>query len=59
MYAVTGVEGDSGFEMKFGTDVFKWKEGDDWAWRFEGHVGNFEGSSGGGGDELPSYQEAP
>ena len=54
VYAVTGVEGDNGFEVNFGTDVFKWKEG---AWRVEGHVGNFAGSSGGGGDELPGYQE--
>lgn len=58
VYAAIGVEGHNEFEVNFGTDVFRWKEGNDWAWRVEGHVGNFAGSSGGGDDELPSYQEA-
>ena len=58
MYAAIGVEGHNEFEVNFGADVFRWKEGNDWAWRVEGHVGNFAGSSDGGDDELPSYQEA-
>lgn len=59
VYAAVGVEGDNEFEVNFGTDVFRWKEGNDQAWKVEGHVGNFaSSSSGGGGGELPSYQEA-
>ena len=57
VYAAIGVEGRNEFEVNFGTDVFRWKEGNDWAWRVEGHVGNFAGS-GSGGEELPSYEEA-
>lgn len=58
VYAAVGVEGNNEFEVNFGTDVFRWKEGNDSAWKVEGHVGNFASSSGGGGeDELPSYQE--
>ncbi|KAF9648015.1 hypothetical protein BDM02DRAFT_3144903 [Thelephora ganbajun] len=57
VYAAIGVEGHNEFEVNFGTDVFRWKEGNDWAWRVEGHVGNFAGSSNGGGEELPSYQD--
>ena len=57
VYAAIGVDGANEFEVNFGTDVFRWKEGNDWTWRVEGHVGNFAGSSGGGGEELPSYQE--
>ena len=44
-YAAIGVEGVNEFEVNSGTDVFKWKEGNDWAWRVEGHVGNFAGLS--------------
>ena len=55
VYAAVGVE-QSELEVNFGTGVSKWKGGDDWAWRVEGHVGNLAGSSGGGGEELPSYQ---
>ncbi|KAF9783538.1 hypothetical protein BJ322DRAFT_1071619 [Thelephora terrestris] len=57
VYAAIGVEGQNEFEVNFGTDVFRWKEGNDWAWRVEGHVGNFAGS-GSGREELPSYEEA-
>ena len=63
VYAAIGVEGHNELEVNFGTDVFRWKEGNDWAWRVEGHVGCFAGSGGSGGgmrggEELPSYQEA-
>lgn len=54
VYAAIGVEGDNDFEVNFGTKVFKWGEGNDWAWRVEGHVGNISGSS--GGEDLPSYE---
>ena len=57
VYAAIGVEGDNDFEVNFGTDTFRWKEGNDWAWRVEGHVGCTAGSSG-GDDGLPSYQES-
>jgi len=57
VYAAIGVSGRNEFEVNFGTDVFKWKEGNEWAWRVEGHVGGFTSSSGGGGGELSSHQE--
>ena len=37
VYAAIGVEGQNEFEVNFGTDMFRWKEGNDWAWRVEGH----------------------
>jgi len=70
VYAAVGVDGRSRFEVNFGAGVdgFLWKEGNEWAWRIEGHVGRFSqvgtgasgsGSGGGGRDEqLPSYNEA-
>jgi hypothetical protein len=38
--ATSGVEGDNKSEANFGMDAFKWKEGNYWAWRVGGHVGN-------------------
>ena len=58
VYAAVGVEGKNEFDVNFGTDLFRWKEGNEWAWRVEGHVGSFAGSSGNGVEELPSYVEA-
>ncbi|KAI8978739.1 hypothetical protein BD414DRAFT_494239 [Trametes punicea] len=57
VYAAVGVEGACAFEVNFGGDVFRWKEGNEWAWRVEGHVGTLAGGSGEGNDELPSYNE--
>ncbi|KAI0826949.1 hypothetical protein BC628DRAFT_1372757 [Trametes gibbosa] len=57
VYAAVGVEGACEFEVNFGGDVFRWKEGNEWAWRVEGHVGTLMGGPSGGDDELPSYNE--
>lgn len=59
VYAAIGVEGACDFEVNFGGDVFRWKEGNEWGWRIEGHVGKLSGSgSSRRYDELPSYEEA-
>ncbi|KAH9891796.1 endosome protein [Cubamyces lactineus] len=57
VYAAIGVEGRCEFEVNFGGDVFRWKEGNEWAWRVEGHVGTLAGGRGGADDELPTYEE--
>ncbi|KAI0372314.1 hypothetical protein BV20DRAFT_929909, partial [Pilatotrama ljubarskyi] len=57
VYAAIGVEGACAFEVNFGGDVFRWKEGNEWAWRVEGHVGTLTGGLSGQDDELPSYDE--
>ncbi|PSR76673.1 hypothetical protein PHLCEN_2v8270 [Hermanssonia centrifuga] len=58
VYAAIGVEGACEFEVNFGSDLFKWKEGNEWAWRVEGHVGRLSGTSAAFEDELPTYEEA-
>lgn len=59
VYAAIGVEGKCKFEVNFGGDTFRWKEGNEWAWRVEGHVGKLSGRSGAADDsELPSYEQA-
>jgi Ran-binding protein 9/10 len=69
VYAAIGVEGRNEFEINFGGDRFAWKEGNEWAWRVEGHVGRMEtrlapGSSNSGfagpfpAEDLPSYVES-
>jgi len=56
VYAAVGVEGCNVFEVNFGTDAFRWKEGNDWlgGWKDMLAILRFFGS---GGEELPSYQE--
>lgn len=49
VYAAIGVQGRTEFEVNFGSDAFRWKEGNDSAWKVEGHVGNLTSSSGSGG----------
>ncbi|KAI0769117.1 hypothetical protein BD413DRAFT_695116 [Trametes elegans] len=58
VYAALGVTGACECEVNFGGDVFRWKEGNEWAWRVEGHVGTLSGGPSGANDELPSYGEA-
>jgi Ran-binding protein 9/10 len=59
VYAAIGVEGACKFEVNFGGDIFQWKEGNEWAWRVEGHVGRLPGLSAPHvDDQLPSYTEA-
>lgn len=57
VFAAIGVEGECEFEVNFGGDVFRWKEGNEWAWRVEGHVGRIIGLGGSGtlDDDLPAY----
>lgn len=57
VYAAIGVERDCELEVNFGGDVFKWKEGNEWAWRVEGHVGRLSSTSGQYGEDLPSYED--
>ncbi|KAI0079522.1 hypothetical protein K474DRAFT_1659127 [Panus rudis PR-1116 ss-1] len=57
VYAAIGVEGACEFDVNFGGGLFKWKEGNEWAWRVEGHVGKLAGGPSGLDDELPSYNE--
>ncbi|TFK37681.1 hypothetical protein BDQ12DRAFT_152393 [Crucibulum laeve] len=58
VFAAIGVEGDCVFDVNFGAEPFKWKAGNEWAWRAEGHVGRMLGGPSGPDDELPSYSEA-
>jgi Ran-binding protein 9/10 len=39
VYAAIGVDGSNDLEVNFGTKEFAWKDGNDWTWRVEGHVG--------------------
>ncbi|KAH9949807.1 hypothetical protein B0H21DRAFT_687888 [Amylocystis lapponica] len=57
VYAALGVSGACAAEVNFGGALFRWKEGNEWAWRVEGHVGRMDG--GGEEDALPAYEEAP
>lgn len=54
VFAAIGVEGSCEFEVNFGGQLFRWKEGNEWAWRVEGHVGQLNGA-GPADEELPSY----
>ena len=54
VYAAIGIEAACEFEVNFGGDVFRRKEGNEWAWRVEGHVGRMEGGSS-AAEELPTY----
>ncbi|EAU87597.1 endosome protein [Coprinopsis cinerea okayama7 len=55
VFAAVGVEGRAELEVNFGGDMFRWKEGNEWAWRVEGHVGKIVGSSREYDAELPAY----
>ncbi|KAF9451325.1 hypothetical protein P691DRAFT_808076 [Macrolepiota fuliginosa MF-IS2] len=59
VFAAIGVEGECDFDVNFGGDYFRWKEGNEWAWRIEGHVGGHIASGSGLGrdidEELPTY----
>lgn len=64
VYAAVGVYGGPNeVEVNFGGEGFRWKEGNEWAWRVEGHIGKLggpvpTGSMVDGDDELPTYAEA-
>ncbi len=56
VYAAVGVEGCCEFQVNFGGELFRWKEGNEWAWRVEGHVGRLWNAPNDAGDVLPAYQ---
>ncbi|KAF8154089.1 hypothetical protein B0H34DRAFT_799990 [Crassisporium funariophilum] len=56
VFAAIGVEGHCEFQVNFGGETFRWKEGNEWAWRVEGHVGRLSGGPSRDDDELPAYQ---
>ncbi|KAF8901063.1 hypothetical protein CPB84DRAFT_1778382 [Gymnopilus junonius] len=58
VFAAIGLEGLCDFQVNFGGELFRWKEGNEWAWRVEGHAGRLAGRSTNLDDELPSYQQA-
>ncbi|KAF9267855.1 hypothetical protein L218DRAFT_650537 [Marasmius fiardii PR-910] len=57
VFAAVGVHGATKFEVNFGGDVFRWKEGNEWGWRVEEVVGRGLGAGweGGGEEPLPAY----
>ncbi|KAJ2935437.1 hypothetical protein H1R20_g1655, partial [Candolleomyces eurysporus] len=55
VFAAIGVSGECELQVNFGGEVFKWKEGNEWAWRVEGHVGRLTGGPGPYDEELPAY----
>ena len=57
VYAAIGMLGANDFEVNFGTEAFKWKDGNCWAWKFEGHVGGITGSPGSFKEETPPRYE--
>lgn len=58
VYATIGFEGANEVEVNFGSSDFLWKEGNDVAWRVDGHVGYMFGSGPGQDERLPSYSES-
>ncbi|KAF5387753.1 hypothetical protein D9615_000683 [Tricholomella constricta] len=58
VYAAVGVSGAVEVKVNFGGQLFRWKEGNEWAWRVEGHVGKLGGTGLVDGEELPTYWEA-
>lgn len=57
VYATIGVKGRNDFEVNFGTEVFRWKEGNDWTWKVGGLFGDFAAPPCGISDVLPPYEE--
>ena len=57
VYAAIGVEGRNEIEVNFGSSLFAWKEGNDFAWHVDGHVGQMAGNGPSDEEELPTYAE--
>jgi hypothetical protein len=55
VYAAVGVEGENEFEVNFGVELFRWKEGNEKAWKIDGHIGYSASTSGQTDEELPPY----
>ncbi|KAI0276463.1 hypothetical protein BGY98DRAFT_919345 [Russula aff. rugulosa BPL654] len=58
VYAAIGFEGANDVEVNFGSSDFLWREGNDVAWRVNGHVGYMVGSGPGQDERLPSYSDS-
>ena len=58
VYASIGFEGANEVEVNFGSSDFLWREGNDVAWRVDGHVGYMVGSGPGQDERLPSYSDS-
>jgi len=59
VYAAIGVCGRTEVDVNFGTDIFKWKEGNTEEWRVANHIGNLGGRSDARADEAPpTYEES-
>ncbi|KAG7094305.1 hypothetical protein E1B28_007907 [Marasmius oreades] len=54
VFAAIGVHGGVHFEVNYGGDVFKWKEGNEWQWKVDGVFARL-GDTYGDGEELPAY----
>ncbi|EIN04531.1 hypothetical protein PUNSTDRAFT_27034, partial [Punctularia strigosozonata HHB-11173 SS5] len=57
VYAAIGVSGRTALSVNFGGETFRWKEGNEWAWRVEGHVGQLAAGPS-ADEELPTYSQA-
>ncbi|KAJ3556441.1 hypothetical protein NM688_g2028 [Phlebia brevispora] len=60
VYVAIGLVGECDLEVNFGGELFTWKEGNEWAWRVEGHVGRLSVTSSSTApavDGLPTYDE--
>lgn len=55
VFAAIGVEGYNVFDVNFGGELFRWKEGNEWAWRVEGHVGRLTRGYDDPNEQLPAY----
>ncbi|KAK1226465.1 hypothetical protein PQX77_010549 [Marasmius sp. AFHP31] len=54
VFAAIGVHGATQFEVNFGGDVFKWKEGNEWQWKVDAVMRRL-GDTSRLDDELPVY----
>ncbi|KAF8625925.1 hypothetical protein AX17_006651 [Amanita inopinata Kibby_2008] len=55
VYAAVGLRGECDLEVNFGGGRFRWREGNEWQWKVEGHVGQFTRGLGQPDDVPPAY----
>jgi Ran-binding protein 9/10 len=55
VYAAIGVEGENDFIVNFGTELFRWNEGNEKVWKIDSHVGYSASTSAQTDEELPPY----
>ncbi|KAF8650328.1 hypothetical protein AX16_005290 [Volvariella volvacea WC 439] len=53
VFAAIGIQGETSLEVNFGAESFVWKEGNEWAWKVEGHLGKMAPPQ-----APPSFSEA-